>query len=667
MSSSNVPETISLLSPSSANHGWVFAAPDKRANSWVWNGHVKKLDPSSHPGRKDSVFCTHCEKLVKWSQSTSSLTSHMFGHHRQIYDENTLTGKEGPMDSHVVYGGEFMKRYLKWVIMTYKPYDVCNEKEFREMIECCNVKIKTLDRHNITMKAADLAVRVKQKMAILVKDRDYAITSDHWTSNGHNNFLGVTCHFIDDDWKIHSPTLCCEEHTGTQTGEAVAAAIERAYLAYGLQHDRNQATVTDTAANMNSAGMLLHSNHHYCVAHLLELVTGLAFDDANLPGADNAMAAARNLVRHFNQSTQATTVLKSYQPDMVMYEDGTKCFPVGVIQDVTTRWWSTYQMTSRLLRLKNAISQMDDDGKLNCNLNDMQWLAIKQITLLLKPFMAAQQALEGQNYVTVSLIPYLIAVIRQSLSAMVDDMTIIESVRNLAKLMLEDFIKRFGSGLDGTVLHENETRGERQRQKGIPIKVLLAAALDPRTKTLEGISPIDQQGIWLKLREEVLLIYQQQVPEQPAVENHAVIPPPQRPRVNDEDNRNVFARLNAATVASSNNNTQRGAVYDAQQLNIMVNIEVDQFRTAVGLGMYNETDMTYNNPLDWWRKNESRFPHIAKLAKKLLCIPATSAPAERLFSHAGLIISKTRAALKPENAATAVLLHDSWYLVEDLL
>jgi hypothetical protein len=56
------------------------------------------------------------------------------------------------------------------------------------------------------------------------------------------------------------------------------------------------------------------------------------------------------------------------------------------------------------------------------------------------------------------------------------------------------------------------------------------------------------------------VLYQQHVPEQPAAEIHAILPPLQRPRVNDEDNRTVFARLNAATVASINSNTQRGAV-----------------------------------------------------------------------------------------------------------
>ena len=55
---------------------------------------------------KDVVFCTHCEKIVKWRWSTSSLTSHMFGRYRQIYDENLVAEKEGSMDSYVRYGGE---------------------------------------------------------------------------------------------------------------------------------------------------------------------------------------------------------------------------------------------------------------------------------------------------------------------------------------------------------------------------------------------------------------------------------------------------------------------------------------------------------------------------------------------------------------------------------
>ena len=52
---------------------------------------------------------------------------------------------------------------------------------------------------------------------------------------------------------------------------------------------------------------------------------------------------------------------------------------------------------------------------------------------------------------------------------------------------------------------------------------------------------------------------------------------------------------------------------------------------------------TYPNPLELWKAKQSRFPVLSLLARKSLCIPATSAPSERLFSSAGLTISNERA------------------------
>ncbi len=49
------------------------------------------------------------------------------------------------------------------------------------------------------------------------------------------------------------------------------------------------------------------------------------------------------------------------------------------------------------------------------------------------------------------------------------------------------------------------------------------------------------------------------------------------------------------------------------------------------------------NPLMWWKKNNaSQFPiMLSKFVKQFLCMPATSAPSERIFS-AGIIWSNTR-------------------------
>ena len=47
-------------------------------------------------------------------------------------------------------------------------------------------------------------------------------------------------------------------------------------------------------------------------------------------------------------------------------------------------------------------------------------------------------------------------------------------------------------------------------------------------------------------------------------------------------------------------------------------------------------------PLHWWRKNEHRFPQIALVARRVLAVPATSVPSERIFNAAGLLINKLR-------------------------
>ena len=54
------------------------------------------------------------------------------------------------------------------------------------------------------------------------------------------------------------------------------------------------------------------------------------------------------------------------------------------------------------------------------------------------------------------------------------------------------------------------------------------------------------------------------------------------------------------------------------------------------------------NPLKWWSAHEVDFPVISKLAKKYLCICASSSPSERDFSMSGYIVSKKRNALKPD-------------------
>lgn len=61
--------------------------------------------------------------------------------------------------------------------------------------------------------------------------------------------------------------------------------------------------------------------------------------------------------------------------------------------------------------------------------------------------------------------------------------------------------------------------------------------------------------------------------------------------------------------------------------------------------------------MKWWKTMEPVFPHVAVLARKYLCVPASSVPSERIFSLAGHLVCRRRAALKPENVNMLIFMN----------
>ena len=63
------------------------------------------------------------------------------------------------------------------------------------------------------------------------------------------------------------------------------------------------------------------------------------------------------------------------------------------------------------------------------------------------------------------------------------------------------------------------------------------------------------------------------------------------------------------------------------------------------------------DPVKWWQANHDHFPGLAKLALSLLCVPATSVPAKKVFSASDHIVSKRCAGLSDENVDALIFLH----------
>ena len=110
------------------------------------------------------------------------------------------------------------------------------------------------------------------------------------------------------------------------------------------------------------------------------------------------------------------------------------------------------------------------------------------------------------------------------------------------------------------------------------------------------------------------------------------------------------------------NNVDIDAAIAAEILKYKQEPEISMFEN----GNNNQEHRRWTNPLAWWKIKEQTYPYLATLAHHILCIPATSAPSERLFSHAGLTIAKDRANLDPEIAEDLIFLHDAWPVMNQL-
>jgi hypothetical protein len=390
------------------------------------------------------------------------------------------------------------------------------------------------------------------------------------------------------------------------------------------------------------------------------------------------MKAARALVGHFNGSSQANALLLSAQVRNTVW--------LTVMQDVVTRWWSTYKMVERLLILRPYFTLLVAESNLHADLNltHEQWETLVAIAAVLKPFMVVQKTLEGSKYVTLSLVPYLVTKVRKGLQEVADGSPI-PSIRNLAHDLLYNQTNGYniywGSGADGTVFHERETLGPRNRAKGFSYPTLIAASVDPRMKSLKFFDADDRQLCRDALLDEMRKVQAKEQAALPPRPPRALLRAVPRRALNAQAGRgNMYDDLESDSEDNGDRDNASSSEDDEDEVaayKIRLESELtSQLATLIqckSLSMYErqteeeaaaDVALIYTNPLSWFKENESKFRYVAAVAKRFLCIPATSAPSERVFSTAGLTISKQRASLNPDNAADLIFLHDSWELAE---
>jgi hypothetical protein len=128
--------------------------------------------------------------------------------------------------------------------------------------------------------------------------------------------------------------------------------------------------------------------------------------------------------------------------------------------------------------------------------------------------------------------------------------------------------------------------------------------------------------------------------------------PVQRARINRNDGDqhyagNVRDMFHALTAWREQGDTANdGGTQSRNQIERSCREELNRYKNEVSLDMFCEGTDDFSDPLQWWEEKKNVYPTLYELSKRLLSIPATSAPSERLWSLASRIITIRRARLK---------------------
>jgi hypothetical protein len=105
-------------------------------------------------------------------------------------------------------------------------------------------------------------------------------------------------------------------------------------------------------------------------------------------------------------------------------------------------------------------------------------------------------------------------------------------------------------------------------------------------------------------------------------------------------------------------------VEEIQTLELTVSEEVEFFKVCKGCLLTSKEHGGYLCPLQWWKMHYKKYPSVWSLAIHILCIPASSALAESIFSAAVNVVNKKQICLDLNSADLLIFLCGNSNFVE---
>ena len=580
---------------------------------------------------KKRAVCRKCGTKLAYSGGTSSLAHHLKVRHDIIFAQNnepiksSSAGSSKQSSIQEAFGHKTPLTQTKrqeidtaienLIVKGLRPLSLVEDESFIDLIKVCEPRYKVPSRGTIVNRLKKRYNELSEQVKIELKSLDYcAITHDTWTSIATQNFGGLTVHYITPDWCLKSLCLETKEIQDSHTAANLARHITTSQKEWEFPIPT---AVSDNATNESKAFKILKWNRIACFGHNVNLAVKYALKDDS---ATDILARGRRVVQYFHKSTTAANILKEKQKISLPSELWDK----KLVQDVATRWNSSYDMLERLIEQSPAVHAALNDPKTtldgrNVYSYDDQKL-IDAMLKFLKPFKDATTVMSTETVPSLPALYPTFLKLTHACEVSTDDPEPIQNMKNAAKRNLE---KRYSD--------ENNA-------------ILMASFLHPRTKHLKFVPDDERQQLHESVKKELDCV----------IQNYGNVEPTQE----------QICDVDSLEMQEPRSKIKKVACEDFMDwiddiVKPLDNNDNDDRKEKIEREMsrYIAEPSEKTDSLVWWRKMEPIFPYLSVLARKYLCVPASSVPCERIFSITGHLVCRRRAALSPENINMLVFLN----------
>lgn len=541
---------------------------------------------------------------------------------------------------------EWDRRIVMWLATKRLPFSFFDDEDTQQFFNAINPSINFPKKDSMRRKVESEYVRMKGIMKNVLKSNTSKIsfTVDGWTSCNFRSYYGITAHFIDENWSLQSLTLDFVPSGGRHTGKDIATVFFTSLIDFDIASKIQGITLDNAASNttfISELKTLLQESdisfntddqHFRCFAHILNLgvqdilkllqhdadQSQESSEDSDSECSDDEstihspVLKLRLCIRKIRKSEQLTNKLKSS-----CEATNTRFFKPTL--DVRTRWNSTFDMiqTSLELRLALDVLTANVENLRKFKISEEEWRLLEKVCGILKYFKSVSKLLSGDKYVTLPVAVVAFNILLDRLENHINTLNPRDDLSDAEEQVLNSCI----SGRSKLLKHYSKTNWI----------YCASLILDPRHK-VEGFN-LSSWGREMKEKSidcfEKLFknCYYHEISENAEEDADTLI-------LTEEDDINL------------------DFLYEERKLEGNWRREIDEY-------IAQKRASREENILLWWKRNEKSFPNIAQMARDILSTTATSVPSERLFSQAGLVVSKARSRLT-DDATKWLLTIQSW-------